>query len=205
MCCSGPFSHQIYNIIISIKCNLSIDVLIWVLMLWKFFLFTYSASNSLGAIIFMWVQSMTPTTAGKPAIFRNSAWFLCTSLGRVGKWMNRVKMCGLVSACITCVMARLMVGCVGPKSSLVHSCIFPVARYLKVSMTFISAEIDLFLDVGLVITSLIKSVTNKIPARSILYLLMSSQSSYIPSGSFLGEKFGRCGCCCSAIITMSNS
>ena len=109
---------------------------------------------------------------------------------------------------LTCVMARLMVGCVGPKSSLLHNCIFPVARYLNVKITLSSADRDLFLPVGLVITSLIKSVTNMIPARSNLYLLISSRSSYNASGSFLGEKF-RCGsrgsCCCSAIITRRSS
>ena len=198
--CHESFCHQIYNFVLCIKCNLSINVV-------KNAFYSHIVSNSFGTVSFMWVQSMTPTTAGKPAIFLNSAWFLWTSLGRVGKRMNRVTTSGLVSAWNTCVMARLMVGCVGPNLSLLHSCTLLVKRYLKVSMSFSSAERDLFLDVRLVIPSLIKSVTNKIPARSILYLLMSSRSSYISSGSFLGEKFGRCGItsCCSAIITMSSS
>ncbi len=56
--------------------------------------------------------------------------------------------------------------CNRPKSSLLQSCIFPVAKYVNVVITSISGAMALQRGVGDVSMSLIRSVTNMIPARS---------------------------------------
>ncbi len=65
-----------------------------------------------------------------------------------------------------CVITLLMEGCDGPKSSLLHGCIFPVAKYLNVVITLISGTAAFLRCIGDVSFSLIRSLTNTIPARS---------------------------------------
>ena len=88
---------------------------------------------------------------------------------------------------VSFTMAQI-VCCEGPKSSLLHCCIFPVARYLRVAMTFSSGEIALFLAVGLEMASRTTSVTNMIPSLSRRYLLISSASLKSFKTSLLSRK-----------------
>ena len=69
--------------------------------------------------------------------------------------------------------------------SLLHFCILPVARYLKVMRTFNSGVSGLNLLVSLLIAARTRLVTNNIPSRSNLYLLMSSASLSSFRTSFL--------------------
>ncbi len=76
---------------------------------------------------------------------------------------------GSESAVIVCVITLLIEGCDRPKSSLLHSCIFPVAKYVNVVnvlITSISGAMVFLCGVRDVSMSLIRSVTNMIPARS---------------------------------------
>ena len=63
---------------------------------------------------------------------------------------------------------QLVEGCDRPKSSLLHCCIFPVAKYLSVVITFILGGNALWRWVGEVSASLMRSTTIVIPARSNL-------------------------------------
>ncbi len=85
-----------------------------------------------------------------------------------GNAMNCETIRGSASAVIVCVITLLIEGCDGPKSSLLHSCIFPVAKYLNVVITLISGAMAFLRCVGDVSFSLIRSLTNTIPARSNL-------------------------------------
>ncbi len=58
--------------------------------------------------------------------------------------MNCLTMSGVVSAAIVPFKTLLTVDCDGPKSSLVHCCIFPVAKKRRVIITFSSAVKALF-------------------------------------------------------------
>lgn len=75
------------------------------------------------------------------------------------------------SAVIVNVIITLIGGCGRIKSSRLHSCIFPAAKYLIVGITFIS-----YCMVGDVSTSLMRLTTNIIPARSNLLCFISSLS-----------------------------
>ncbi len=67
------------------------------------------------------------------------------------------------------MITLLIEGCDRPKSSLLHSCIFQVAKYVNVVnvvITSISGAMTFLRGVEDVSVSLIRSVTNMIPARS---------------------------------------
>ncbi len=66
----------------------------------------------------------------------------------------------------------LIDGCDRPKSSQLHSCIFPVAKYVNVEITSISGAMAFLHSVGDVSMSLIRSVTNMILVRSNVWRLI---------------------------------
>ena len=87
---------------------------------------------------------------------------------------------------------------------LMHSCIFPVARYLNVIITFSSGESALLVNVGLKSTGRTKSVTKTITALFNVYLLMSSASlSSLRTSLQSRNCLGRCTqtSCCSAMFS----
>ncbi len=74
--------------------------------------------------------------------------------------------------------------CNRPKSSLLHSCIFPVAKYVNVVnvvIMSISGTMAFLRSVRDVNMSLIRSVTNMIPARSNVQRLINSLSCIVCS------------------------
>ena len=90
-------------------------------------------------------------------------------------------------------------------SSPLHSCIFPVAKYLRVVMTFNSAGMAWLLLVGGVMVARKKSVTNNIPKRSSLYRFTSSASLCMFKMSFLSRYTLRLRIlpsCCAAILVV---
>ncbi len=82
--------------------------------------------------------------------------------------------------------------CNRPKSSLLESCIFPVAKYVNVVnvvITSISGAMAFLRGVGDVSVSLIRSVTNMIPARSNVYHLVNSLSCIVCNTFLLPLQF----------------
>ena len=126
------------------------------LMLWKFFLLTKTASSSDGAIILTCVPSITPTTPGNPAMSINALLCVCKVRASSGNETNCVTILGCDKAVSVWVMTLLTEDWDRPKSSLLHCCIFPVAKYLRVVITFFSGVIALWRRVGEVIVSLRK-------------------------------------------------
>lgn len=150
-------------------------------------LFTSSTSNFFGGISRIWVPSMAPMIPCNPQSAKNSLCLVEVASSVVGNCINQRNTSKLVSA-YTSFYNVTHCCCDGPKSSLLHCCIFPVARYWRVAITFISGLIALFLAVGLEMVSRAKSVTNRIPSRSRRYPLMSSASLISFSTSLLSRK-----------------
>ncbi len=75
--------------------------------------------------------------------------------------------------------------CNRPKSSLLHSCIFPVAIYVNVEITSISGAIAFLHGVWDVSVSLIRSVTNMILAQSNVHLINSLSCNFSSFSCFV--------------------
>lgn len=85
----------------------------------------------------MWIPSITPNKP-KPAMPMNSLSWECKVWTSSGNQMKCITMWGCERAVIICMITLPMESCDRPKSLLLHCCIFPLAKYLGVVITFIS-------------------------------------------------------------------